>query len=139
MNLTAGIKGFQHAHGGLEVDQLGGLPRRHFLVHAPFLDVPVLVDVCGGPGLVGIDHDPQQRQRDERRARDGRDNVQRRDRPGVLRQRATGRRYRSVRLTDMDDAFAARFGLRLAQIRAMTQQFCSRVARRRSRRSSPVG
>ena len=46
--------------GGLEIDQTGGPAGRDFLVHAPFLDVPVLIDMGGGPDLIGIAHAVQQ-------------------------------------------------------------------------------
>src|ERR1700676_1768477 len=48
------IQSFQNACGGLEVDQARRPPRRHLLIHPPFFDVPVLIDMGGGPALLGI-------------------------------------------------------------------------------------
>ena len=91
--------------GGPEIDQPRGAARRHLLVHAPFFDVPVLIDMGGGPDLIGIQHAAQQRQRQQRRAGQGRDHMQRGDRPGIGGQRRTGRRDRGLGLADMHDAF----------------------------------
>ena len=88
LSLTDGARskafiGLQNGHGGLEIDQPGGPAGRDFVVDAPFFDVPVLVDMGGGPDLVGIAHAVQQRQRQQRRAGQRRHHMQRRDRPGI--------------------------------------------------------
>src|SRR5665647_3731591 len=55
------IQGPQDTGGGLEIDQPRRAARRHLVVHAPFLAVPVLVDMGGGPGLFPVSYPAQQR------------------------------------------------------------------------------
>src|SRR5437016_4715954 len=43
------LQGLQNAGRGREIDQTGGASGRDFVVDTPFLDVPVLIDMGGGP------------------------------------------------------------------------------------------
>src|SRR5579871_4845846 len=98
------VESLQNAGRCLEIDQFRGLPGHDFLVHAPFLGVPVLIDMGRGPGLVGSDHPMKQRQSKQRRSGDGRDHMQRRDGPGIGRQCAPRSRDGLIRLANMHHA-----------------------------------
>src|ERR1700722_1178686 len=71
----------------VEIDQFSRPSCRHFVVHAPFLGVPVLIDMGRGPDLIRLDHAMEQRERQQRRSSQARDHMQRRDHPGIGGQR----------------------------------------------------
>src|ERR1700737_3927856 len=65
-----------NAGSSLEIDQPRRAPGGDLFIHAPFFDVPVLIDMGGGPDLVLIAHAAQQRQCQQGRAGQCRHHVQ---------------------------------------------------------------
>src|ERR1051325_8766203 len=97
LSLTERLQCRQNRDSGLEIE----LPRRpargDFRVLAPLLGVEILIDVGGGPDLFGISRAMMERERQKRRTRQRGHDMQRRDRPGIMRQRVACGRERRLR------------------------------------------
>src|SRR4051794_22227901 len=90
----------------LHVGEAGGAARQRNLVAAPQLHVPVLVDMRGGPRVIDAKLTRRERKRDQRRAGERGDEVDRAEPPRLQRNCGANRGNRSLRLRHEHHAFA---------------------------------
>src|SRR5215213_9611830 len=91
----------EYRYGGLHLQEARGATLYREFVAAPEVHVPVLVDMRGGPRLLGSELLRRDRERDERRAGERGDHVRGAEAPRIGRNRGARRCEGAPRLLDV--------------------------------------